>query len=64
MKIQKWFILKNNHYQVLPHIGWTTEVYQMMEDCTHNKTRWCYNWGISFAWLSLSTGFRLCGYLT
>ena len=61
MILKKWFTMKNNHYQVLPNLGWTTEVYQWLKDYTFAKGGWVYNFGMSFAWLNLSTGFRLSG---
>jgi hypothetical protein len=59
--IRKWFTIKNGHYQILPKIGWTTEVYRCLEDYTFKPSHWCYNFGMSFAWISLSTGFRISG---
>lgn len=63
-RVRKWFILNNDHYQLLPNLRWSTEVYRPLEDYTFKKSDWCFSWFIAFYWLNLSCGVGISGYLT
>lgn len=57
MKVTKYLYCRNRgHYQVLPRISWSTEMYRHRADYTFRKLGWCFDWWITIAWLWFYAG--------